>query len=150
MIAIVGSQALWPIPSVASAVLNILVCNPGEVFAIRCNREKVNASGTEDLVERIAARLHMNTIQWPPAPGPGMGPSQGRSLTYLRDNQMVSRCWAVHAFFAPGELMGGGTGHVAAVALRAGVSLTAYTIDDNARVYVVAEDEGDLLRMWNE
>lgn len=148
MIAVVGSQDLWPIPSVASAVLNILISNPGEVFAIRCNREKVNASGTEDLVERIAARLHMNTLQWPPQLGPNLG--RGRSMTYLRDNQMVARCWAVHAFFAPGDLMSGGTGHVAAVALRAGISLTAYTIDDHARVYVVAEDEGDLLRMYTE
>lgn len=148
MIAIVGSRDLWPIPSVASAVLNILISNPGEVFAIRCNREKVNASGTEDLVERIAARLHMNTIQWPPqAP---THPAGGRSQTYLRDTAMVARCWAVHAFFSPGELMSGGTGHVAAVALRAGISLTAYSIDNNARVYVVAEDEGDLLRMWQE
>jgi hypothetical protein len=141
MITVVGSRTLWPIPSLASTILDLMIANRSEQFAVRCNRAGETTSGTEDLVIKIGARTNINTITWPPIGGNGNFP---------RDNAMVVKSIAVHAFFAPSELMEGGTGHVAAVALRAGVPLTAYTLDDSANVIVVAEDEGDLLRMYKE
>lgn len=140
VITIVGSRDLWPIPVVASAVLDIMLRHEGEVFCVRANRRNELASGTEDLVERIGARLNMNVLPWPSA--------DGANSAFHRDNAMVNRCWSVHAFFSPGALMEGGTGHVAAVALRQGKQLTAYSVNDDGRVFVVAEDEGDLLRMY--
>ena len=139
MITIVGSRELWPIPSVASAVLSIMMDHPGDVFCVRSNRSGDLASGTEDLVSKIGARIGATVLPWPPT-----------SSTFNRDNSMVTRCSRVYAFFAPGQLMEGGTGHVAAVALRADVPLIAYTIDDSASVYVVAEYEREeLLEMVN-
>lgn len=138
MITIVGSAALWPIPSVASAILIIMLDHPGNVFCVRANRNGELASGTEDLVSKIGARIGETVLPWPSANG----------SSFSRDNQMVTRSTHVYAFFAPGQLMEGGTGHVAAVALRADIPLIAYTIDADANVYVVAEYEReDLLQM---
>lgn len=140
MITIVGSSALWPIPSVASAILAIMMDHPGNVFCVRANRNGELASGTEDLVSKIGARIGCTVLPWQSTPGGGS--------SFSRDNQMVARCSHVYAFFAPGQLMEGGTGHVAAVAIQADIPLIAYSIDNDANVYVVAEyDKEDLLQM---
>lgn len=138
MITVVGARSLWPIPSVASAVLSIMLDHRGDVFCVRANRNGELASGTEDLVEKIGARIGVTTLPWPSSTG----------SSFHRDNAMVARSSHVYAFFAPGALMEGGTGHVAAVALRANIPLIAYSINDDANVYVVAEyDKEELLEM---
>lgn len=143
MITIVGSSSLWPIPPLAMEVLQIMLRHKGETFGVRSNRRGDLASGTEDLVAKLGDRLHEHVLPWPPVNG-------GGSSAFVRDNLMVSRSIAVYCFFGPDALMVGGTGHVAAVALRQGVKLTAYTLDDFGSVTRVAEDDGDLLELWSE
>lgn len=132
---IVGARELWPVPAVASAVLNIMVTHEGNVFCIRANRASEITSGTEDLVDKIGARLNAVVLPWTAAGG----------SSFHRDEEMVASATEVHAFFAPGAVMEGGTGHVAQVALRLGKALTAYTLNDDGDVVVIGEDEGVVL-----
>lgn len=137
MITIVGSAALWPIPSLASEILAILMRNPNTTVSVRANMKGDLASGTEDLASKIAQILGNDVQSWRPYPH--------NSSVFERDAMMVAESSHVYAFFAPGKLMEGGTGHVAAVAMRQNIPVTAYTIDENADVYPVAEYEREEL-----
>ena len=134
---IVGSRALWPTPEVASAVLAIMA-SVDDSFAIRCNRKGEIASGTEELAQKIGEILPRQVTRI----------SAITRTSFDRDNDMVRNSTGVYAFFAPGELMHGGTGHVVAVALRMGRPVEAYELDEQGMVVQAASDAGDLLDLY--
>lgn len=129
---IVGSSDLWPVPAVASAILAIMVSTDDE-FAVRANRAGVLASGTEDLAWKIGERVGRRVIQFKPS-----------SINFSRDVEMVQQADKVYAFFANGQFMQGGTGHVVACALREGKPVEAYELDEGGNVVETAADEGDV------
>lgn len=133
---IVGSRELWPVPSVASAVLAIMVSTEDD-FAVRCNRAGLLASGTEELASKIGERVGRKVVRFGPD-----GLTRPAGLTFSRDADMVRRSDKVYAFFASGQFMQGGTGHVVACALREGKPVEAYELDENGDVVEIATDEG--------
>lgn len=138
---IVGSAGLWPTPQVASAVLAIMA-SFDDSFGVRCDRLRRVASGTEDLVIKIGERIPRIVSMWEPS-------SAGSSSAFTRDNRMVAASSGVYAFFAPGQEMAGGTGHVVAVALRTGTPVEAYCLDNDGMVAEIGSDAGDLLPLYN-
>ncbi len=135
---IVGSNDLWPTPNVASAVLALMASIDDE-YAVRCARDGTVASAVEELVIKIGERIPRRVHKF----------NAGSGTSYYRDAEMVDHSTAVYAFFAPGQLMQGGTGHVVAVALRQGKLVEAYELGTDGSVVQVASDEGDLLDMGN-
>lgn len=131
---IVGSRDLWPVPVVASTILSIMASTDDE-FAVRANRSGILSSGAEDLAWRIGDMIGRRVMKFKPANGDG---------NFQRDNWMVKEADKVYAFFAPGQFMEGGTGHVVACALRAGKPVEAYELDSAGNLVETATDEGDL------
>lgn len=128
---IVGSRDLWPVPAVASVVLSIMVSTDDD-FAVRANRAGEITSGTEDLAWRIGERVGRRVIKFTTGNG-----------NFYRDIDMVQRADKVYAFFAPGQFMHGGTAHVVSCALKAGVPVEAYELDEDGNVIETATDEGE-------
>lgn len=133
---IVGSRDLWPVPAVASAVLAIMVSTDDD-FAVRANRAGVLASGTEDLAWRIGERVGRRVISFNPT-----------GDNFQRDLALIRAADKVYAFFANGQFMHGGTGHVVACALREGKSVEAYELDEQGTVVEIATDEGHATDIW--
>lgn len=136
---VVGSRDLWPTPGLASTILAIMATDEEQSWGVRASVDGEITSPTEDIVRRIALRLDHHCSVWRSV--------RASSGAFQRDNTMVGSSRQVYAFFAPGELMQGGTGHVVAVALRAGIPVTAYELDDDGEVIESASDEGDLLAL---
>jgi hypothetical protein len=130
---IVGSQDLWPVPAVASAVLAIMVSTDDD-FAVRSNRNDLLASGTEELAWKIGERVGRHVVRHKPF---------AEDNNFNRDVNMVRKADRVYAFFAHGQFMQGGTGHVVSCALRQGIPVEAYELDEDGDVVEMATDEGD-------
>lgn len=127
---IVGSSDLWPTPALASHVL-LLIAEDSESIGVRVTKAGDPTSSIEEMVLRIAERFGHAT-NW-------FSPQQiGSKAGFQRDVDMVGIASSVHAYFAPGAIMEGGTGHVVEAALRRGIPVTAYTLDKNGDVVEVA------------
>ena len=123
MIVIVGSNGLWPTPHLASTILSIMLSHNDNIVGVRRRHgENKPVSMTEEIAVRIARKLSMNTYDY-------VSMATGSKAGFVRDNEMVKGANHVYAFFAPGEEMKGGTGHVVEAALRGGVPVTAYHLD---------------------
>lgn len=131
---IVGSHDLWPVPAVASVVLSIMVSTDDE-FGVRANRAGLLASGTEELAWKIGDRVGRRVIKFQPG-----------TINFSRDIEMVRGANKVYAFFANGQFMQGGSGHVVACALKRGIPVEAYELDEDGNVVETATDEGDVDR----
>lgn len=138
---VVGSRSLWPTPNLAQAVFRVMI-GTDQPILVRSDYFHKVTSPTEDIAVRIGSRLNRPVTPW--APG-----GRTRSSVYLRDVHMVDSADEVFAFFAPGRLMEGGTGHVAAVGLRRGIAVHAFELDDEGEVVEIASDEGDLVRIFD-
>jgi hypothetical protein len=136
---IVGSRDLWPTPNLASAVLSIMV-STDEDFAIRWNKQDPS-SAIETMVNKIGERIGRTVVPFRATEG-------GSAAGYFRDVKMCQEASEVFAFFAPDKLMQGGTGHVAICALRQGLPVHAFELDDDGNVTESASDEGDLVEAW--
>lgn len=108
-------------------------------FGVRANRVGVPTSGTEDLVTKIATRVDREVFYYI---------TQDDETNFRRDVRMVHDADRVYAFFANGQFMQGGTGHVVACALREGKPVEAYELDVHGNVVETATDEGDA-NPWN-
>lgn len=136
---IAGSRDLWPTPNVASAVLAIMV-STDDAFGVRTSRDDAVASSVEELVVKIAGRINRPVI-----------PYKARSAgNWARDIEMMNHTQRLYAFFSPGRFMMGGTSHLVACALRKGVPVEAYELDEHGMVVDAASDEGDLLSLIKE
>lgn len=136
---IVGSRDLWPTPGIASAVLAIMV-STDEPFCVRSNKAGTLTSSVEEMVVRIGERIGRRVTVMAPLGG------ADRATVFTRDNRMVAASSGVYAFFAPGQEMVGGTGHVVAVAIKTGTSVEAYCLDEHGNVVELGSDDGE----WRE
>ena len=136
---IVASHDLWPTPALASRVLAIMLSGDG-VFAVRTSGYRP-ASMIEDMALRIGSRIGVDVHSWVP-------PVSGSRAGYVRDVSMVEHSDHVYAFFAPDRTMDGGTGHVVACALRAGIAVDAYELDSAGEVVEIGSDPGNLLPLY--
>ena len=138
MIAIVGSRDLWPTPEVVAVVAAAIAAYPGPV-GVRAGAATGVASGVEQAAVKLCEKWGKTCLQFQPEPG------AGRKAVYERDYRLVEHADRVIAFFAPGNEMSGGTGHVVESALARGVEVEAYTIDEEGDVKLIGSD-GDELR----
>jgi hypothetical protein len=60
----------------------------------------------------------------------------GREGTYVRDAHMAGMADLVLAFFLPGKVMTGGTGHVVEKALDKDIPIQAYELDESGLTWV--------------
>lgn len=135
MITIVGSSDLWPTPGIASAVLTIMVSHQ-DVYGVRSKKDGERTSMIEELVVRIAAKIGCVVVPWSAA-------TKGSGSGFTRDVAMVDASGMVFAFFGYEGGPEGGTGHVVACALRRGIPVVAYGLDDHGNVVEVGSDPGD-------
>jgi hypothetical protein len=133
---VVGSSDLWPTPAIASAILVLMLSTDEHQWAVRANQYGTPSSSVEELTMRIGDRIGKSVVKHYSEPA-------ARS-SYKRDNTMTGLANEVFAFFAPGQFMHGGTGHVVSVALRIGIPVTAYELNDEGQVIESATDEGIL------
>jgi hypothetical protein len=75
-------------------------------------------------------------------PEPGRGPG----AAFDRDNEMVRLSDLVLAFFAPGHVMEGGTGHVVETAIDRNVPVYSYAIGNT----LTRVGENDPQALWQE
>jgi len=134
MITIVGSSDLWPTPNIASAILTIMVSNE-DSFGIRTKKSGEASSMVETLVDRIATKIGCTVHTW-------NGTVNGSGMAFTRDVAMVHASSKVFAFFMDQDLVGG-TGHVVACALREGIPVVAYGLDERGNVVEIGSDAGD-------
>jgi hypothetical protein len=66
---------------------------------------------------------------------------EGRASVYERDYRLAEQSSKVFAWFAPGEEMEGGTGHVVKAAMDRGVAVEAYRLDDDGNVVLLGSIE---------
>jgi hypothetical protein len=118
-------------------VLSIMM-DTDEGFLVRRPKGESYTSAVEEMVAKIGQRIGRQVVAMPPDGG-------HRAASFQRDIRMVSNCSHVYAFFAPGEIMQGGTGHVVACALREGKPVDAFELDSSGNVVEVGSDPGDLL-----
>jgi hypothetical protein len=71
----------------------------------------------------------------------------GPGATFNRDNEMVSQADLVLAFFEPGHIMAGGTGHVVETAIDRGVPVYSFA-QSHSSLDRVGEHDPDAL--WQE
>jgi len=134
VITIVGSSDLWPTPNIASAILTIMVSND-DSFAIRTKKSGEPTSMVEALVDRIATKIGCTIHTW-------NGTATGSGQAFTRDVAMVHASSKVFAFFMDQDTEGG-TGHVVACALREGIPVVAYGLDEHGNVVEIGSDAGD-------
>lgn len=137
---LVGSRDLWPTPNIASIILAIMATNTDD-YAVRCDSHGNVSSMVEEMALRIGDRIDRKVMKW-------YCKDIGSSAAFVRDNEMVTSSRGVFAFFSPGALMHGGTGHVVTVALRLGLPVEAYEPNDYGTIELVAADEGELMHAY--
>lgn len=135
---IAASRDLWPTPNVASAVLAIMV-STDDAFGVRVGSDDKAASAVEEMVIKIADRINRPII-----------PYRARTGNWARDVEMMQHAQRLYAFFSPGRFMTGGTAHLVACALRQGLPVEAYELDEHGMVVDAASDEGDLASLIKE
>ncbi|HEX5016537.1 MAG TPA: hypothetical protein VFX15_03000 [Actinomycetes bacterium] len=80
-----------------------------------------------EIIRSYAVHLEYRWVMPDPAAGPG--------AAFLRDNEMVAASDLVLAFFAPGRMMEGGTGHVVESAIDKNVPVYSFILGETlARV----------------
>lgn len=136
-VCIVGSHSL-PIPPLLEVMDKTLDAlrsaaavassKPPQIL-LRHPREGV--PGPFEALVSIAANARGYDVRWcyPDRRG-------GREGTYVRDAHMVGMADLVLAFFTPGSLMVGGTGHVVEKALDKDIPVQAYEIDESGLRWV--------------
>lgn len=134
MIAVVASRDLWPTPEVVAAVA-AAVGSHGEPVAIRASTKSVIASHVEEAAVKLCDLFSVELRPYKPE-GPG------REAVFERDYRLVENSSKVYAFFAPGEEMQGGTGHVVKAALDRGVDVEAFGLDEQGNVVLLGSEEG--------
>ena len=124
MKAIVGSSDLWPIPSLASMLLTLMV-STNEHFAVRLPHPDSDSASsmTEDLVLRIGNRIDRRVFVFP------CNRSYGSSAAWKRDVELVKSVTEVYAFFGAGGINERGTGHVLSLAMNHNKSVTAFCLN---------------------
>lgn len=120
-LALAGSRDL-PLDRTAKHVLlRLAELPPGSSVLLRHPKtEGAKPGGFEKMVARIAKTLGIK-VEWCRPHG------EGRSQTYLRDLDMVTRADHAVTFFPTPE-MSGGTGHVVEAAWSKGVAVQAWHI----------------------
>ena len=133
-VCIVGSHTL-PIPpllEVMDKALDALRAAEGtKPPQILLRRPLHVAPNPFEIVMSIAAHARGYDVRWcyPDRRG-------GRAGTYVRDVHMVGMADLVLAFFTPGSLMNGGTGHVVQKAIDKDIPVQAYEIDEKGLRWV--------------
>lgn len=146
-IAIVGSRDMvMPGTDVISSLIAIIMATPDTAeVAVRgpAGADKNNVFGVETTspVEALAYRLAVTTSRRGEVYRPIVD-SHGRAAVFERDYTLVDNASRVYAFFSPGGVMEGGTGHVVKAALDREIPVEAYTIDDDGHLVWVGSDDG--------
>lgn len=141
---IVGSRALWPVPALASKILAIMVSCEDD-FGVRArggsrylkDPEPYYTSGAEELTAKIGGRIGRQVVSFIPD-------QSGSSTAFRRDVRLVKASSEVFAFFGPEGEVEGGTAHVVACALREGIRVTAYGLDDDGSIMEIGHDGGEI------
>lgn len=140
---IVGSSELWPTPALASKILAIMVSTESD-FGVRARGNWTRhasddpywTSMTEELAAKIGDRLGKSVVSFIPM-------EAGSSTAFKRDVRLVKAADEVFAFFGPQGEVEGGTAHVVACALREGIPVTAYGLDDDGSIMEIGHDGGE-------
>ncbi len=133
MIAIIASSDLWPTPEVVAAVGTVILSTE-EPVGIRVDKKLNVTSHVEAAVLQIAATVGREVVFFPPQ-------GAGRESVYERDYQLAERSSRVYAYFAPGQEMEGGTGHVVKAALDRGIDVEAFRLDNEGNVELLGSEE---------
>lgn len=143
---IVGSSALWPIPALASKILAIMVSCEDD-FGVRArgngssssSGEPYFTSASEELTAKIGDRIGRSVVSFVPF-------DEGSSTSFKRDVRLVKASSEVFAFFGAEGEVEGGTAHVVACALREGIPVTAYGLDDDGiSIIEIGHDAGEIV-----
>lgn len=141
---IVGSSDLWATPALASKILAIMVSSEGDFGVrargntLRMSDESYFTSMTEELAAKIGDRLGRSVVSFVPM-------ESGSSTAFKRDVRLVKAANEVFAFFGAQGEVEGGTAHVVACALREGIPVTAYGLDDDGGIMEIGHDGGDVV-----
>lgn len=137
-LAVVASNDLWALPSIASKIASELTTMNSEedCILVRADREGKISSQVEELATRLAERLDMPWDLATPFYG------SGRDGVYERDYRLVDHADSVMAFFHPERVMEGGTAHVVKAALDREKPVEAWTLDDAGELIQVGADDG--------
>lgn len=136
MIGIVASSELWPTPEVVSAVAGVIAATDEEI-GIRASSHGTPASHIEEAAMKICDRFGKHYRVYQPIIG------EGRAGVFERDFRLAEQSSKVYAWFAPGEEMQGGTGHIVEAALARGVGVEAFRLDDAGNVVLLGSEEGN-------
>lgn len=138
-IVIVGSrEMIMPGTEVISAILAIITTTPptAEIAVRRPAKIMTTTSAVEDLAYRLAQATGRHAQAYEPLA------SHGRAAVFERDYTMVDQASKVYAFFSPGGVMYGGTGHVVKAALDRGIEVEAWSVNDDGHLYLVGSEDG--------
>jgi len=133
-VCIVGSHTLpiSPLMGIVDKALDsLLVVGDPKPPQILLRRPLKATPGAFEVLVSIAANARGYDVRWcyPDRRG-------GREGTYVRDVHMVGMADLVLAFFTPGSLMNGGTGHVVEKAIDKDIPVQAYEIDEKGLRWV--------------
>jgi len=135
-VCIVGSRSLEVDGNVALHVVTTLVqLDPSDEILVRKPLTRV-LRPFEALVASLAGTMGHTVTEYAPEPG-------GRAQVFLRDVEMVRDSDQVIAFFADGDEMSGGTGHVVDKAIDQKRSVRAYAVEAD-KLRLIAEED------WSE
>lgn len=143
---IVGASSVWPTPNLASKILSIMISEPFEPIGVRVNNTKMGeTSSVELMVVKIANRIDLEVVRWPAG-----GSGTGSSIAFKRDVEMVRAASGVYAFIGPEcSADEGGTQHVLACALRDGIPVIAYGVEDDGSFIEIGSDAGSFWKGIN-
>jgi hypothetical protein len=134
-IAIVGSSDA-DITAFSQYVLDTMTAYlPNVTYLVRGRKDNRPSTNIELFVTKVAEMWDKPVKVW--IPDPRVEGKSQQQLNYWRDNSMVADADAVVAFYAPGRVGDGGTGHCVDSALRQEKEVIAFTLDENGRLIEV-------------
>lgn len=132
-VCIVGSRSLEINGDVALHIVTTLVDLPPESEILIRKPLTRSLRPFEAMVAALGGSMGHTVTEYVPEPG-------GRSQVFLRDVEMVRDADEVVAFFADGDEMSGGTGHVVDKAIDQQRPVRAYAVEPTRLRLIAAED----------
>lgn len=133
---IVGTSNMWVNPAIISSLVALILSTTQETtIAVRGPRGKdETASNLENAAIIFASKTGRPTEVY--------RPTGDRATVYERDFRLVEGADMVVAYFDPGSVMDGGTGHVVKAAMDRQIKVEAYTTNDDGELELVGSDDG--------